>query len=155
MNKKEINELINNLSPDNRNNEKNSLNNNINKILYPNLFNINNNINQLTKLIEGTQIKCDLLEEKTNKKFLELNEQLKKIIFKISNRDKNIVFDYENNEINSFPINKTTNNLTKKELNKSNNNTKIRLMIENDFYDNKKGNHFAPLSLNCDTNTNQ
>ncbi len=85
---------------------------------------------------------------------MELNEQLKIILFKISNRDKNNVFDYEKNELNSFPINKANNNLTKKELNKSNNNTKIRLMIENDFYDNKKGNHFAALSLNCDSNTN-
>ena len=155
INQKEINELVNNLSPDIKNNENNILiYGNNNKILYQNLFNINNNINQLAKLIEGTQIKCDLLEEKTNKKLFELNEQLKSIFLKISNKEKNFVFHYEKKELNSFPFNQTNNNPSKKELNKSNNNTKIRLMIENNFYENNKGNHFAALSLNGETKSN-
>ena len=57
-------------------------------------------------------------------------------------------------ELNSFPFNQTNNNPSKKELNKSNNNTKIRLMIENNFYENNKGNHFAALSLNGETKSN-
>ena len=43
---------------------------------------------ELVKKIDGTQIKMNLLEERTNKKLNDINEQLKTIFSKISGQSK-------------------------------------------------------------------
>ena len=182
INTKEINELVDNLTPKvkynelfvnniknknnniNVNNNTNKNNNNNDNNNEKNLDSIKLNITELVKKIDGTQIKMNLLEERTNKKLNDINEQLKTILSKISGQSKKKLYhtmnnfynhnSLEENEIskallNSI-VNKKNNSIPKKVVN-SNINSRIRLLKQNQTNNNiKVGNHFAPLSMEID-----
>ena len=148
----------------------NNKNNLIIKNLHQNTLNINSNINEIKKKIEITQTRLSLLEESTNRKLYDLFEQLKIILSKLPSKEENKNKFYntssnfyshkysKDNSISKIVLNnitkKRTNSFSKKNLNNSNNiNSKIRLMIQKEYFDNNatnEGNHFAPLSLNVD-----
>ena len=176
INTKEINELVDNLTPkikyndlfinnikDAKNNIKNNVNDNHNNNI--NIFDSNKiNINELIKKIDGTQIKMNLLEERTNKKLNDINEQLKSILSKINVETNKKFYHTTNNFYNhnsleekdiskallNTIINKKNNSIPKKTVN-NNINSRIRLLKQNQNNNNIKiANHFAPLSMEID-----
>ncbi len=130
-----------------------------------NLDSIKLNITELVKKIDGTQIKMNLLEERTNKKLNDINEQLKSILSKISIESKKKFYHtinnfYSHNSLEEKEISKTflnsivnkkNNSNPKKVVNNSSINSRIRLLKQNQANNNIKiGNHFAPLSMEID-----